>query len=260
MSLAWWAVILVLFLALLLLSQSLRSGQRRGRITVLHEAAPSCVTQHPFTRSHYESLMAEHHQKQARLLPRFTERGWFLTSLPARLREGLVRAFQRKRSSSSHAPETDPSAVEFPDEATRPIMTDIEHTREEKEARAWLSTALQFWSGARDLSHSKTYGVRSYLRGSKLRPHVDRFRTHALSAIVHVSRSGLEEEWSLEVAPHDSDGVCSISMPKGADCLLYESASLPHGRLKPLRGDEYSNVFFHFRPRDWKGLVDPLGL
>jgi len=261
MCLAWWLVLGVLFAAAtLLLARRLFSSLPRVHDVVLQAAAPSCIEQHAFTRGQYESLMAEHHQQQARLLPRFTQQGWFLTSLPAALHAGLVRAFERKRAASPQRMEIDPAMVEFQEEAARPIMTDIAHTREEKAARAWIAEALRRWSGARDLAHSTTYGVRSYRRGSRLRPHVDRLRTHALSAIVHVSRTGLEEEWALEVLPHDSGRVASVSMPEGATCLLYESATLPHGRLKPLQGDEYSNIFFHFRPSDWTRIVEDLEL
>ena len=233
---------------------------RKVYVAELKEADPCYVVAHPFSRSHYVSLMEEHHQRQARLLPRFTKRGWFLTRLPTHLQEGLVKAYEYKRASSAHRPEMDPSAVEFLDETTRPFMTDMERAPEEKLVREWLLEALQGWSGVESLSHRKTYGVRSYRRGSKLKPHVDRFKTHVLSAIVHVSRTGLQEEWPLEVAPHDSDSVYSISMPGEANCLLYESATLPHGRLHPLRGDEYSNIFFHFSPRDWNRIVDRLEL
>ena len=30
--------------------------------------------------------------------------------------------------------------------------------------------------------------------------------------------------------------------------LLYESARLPHGRTRPLRGESYTNIFVHYRP------------
>ena len=258
MRVPWMAVFFLFFLVLLALRFS--AGPRRAYIAELLEADPCYVVAHPFSRSHYVSLMEEHHQRQARLLPRFTKRGWFLTRLPTHLWEGLAKVYESKRASSAHRPEMDPSAVEFLDEATRPVMTDIERAPEEKPVREWLLAALRGWSGVERLTHSKTYGVRSYRRGSKLKPHVDRLKTHVLSAIVHVSRAGLQQEWPLEVAPHDSDSVASILMPGEANCLLYESATLPHGRLQPLVGDEYSNIFFHFAPREWCRVVDRLGL
>jgi hypothetical protein len=137
MCLAWWLVLGVLFAAAtLLLARRLFSSLPRVHDVVLQAAAPSCIEQHAFTRGQYESLMAEHHQQQARLLPRFTQQGWFLTSLPAALHAGLVRAFERKRAASPQRMEIDPAMVEFQEEAARPIMTDIAHTREEK-ARAY---------------------------------------------------------------------------------------------------------------------------
>ena len=32
--------------------------------------------------------------------------------------------------------------------------------------------------------------------------------------------------------------------------ILYESASVPHGRQFPLEGEFYDNVFIHFVPTD----------
>jgi hypothetical protein len=34
--------------------------------------------------------------------------------------------------------------------------------------------------------------------------------------------------------------------------LLYESARVPHGRMEPLDGNYFDNLFVHFRPkRKW---------
>ena len=33
--------------------------------------------------------------------------------------------------------------------------------------------------------------------------------------------------------------------------ILYESASLPHGRPYPLNGEKFVNAFVHYRPKGW---------
>ena len=35
------------------------------------------------------------------------------------------------------------------------------------------------------------------------------------------------------------------------DMVLYESASVPHGRQYPLNGDYYDNIFVHFYPKQY---------
>lgn len=36
------------------------------------------------------------------------------------------------------------------------------------------------------------------------------------------------------------------------EMLLYESARVPHGRMEPLDGNYFDNLFVHFRPkRKW---------
>ena len=202
----------------------------------------------------FRSLMSADHRKQSDRLPKFTKQGYLLLKLPEDLRSALVECFEEARNHST--PERDPSVVEFGDEALRPEYTAVEGRPPERRLRQWLASALQEWSGVYDLVHVNSYGVRSYKRGSKLKPHVDRAKTHVLSAIVHVSRKALDEEWSLDIVPHDSPSVLSILMDEKANCLLYESATIPHGRMSPLMGEEYSNIFFHFYPRGWTRFVE----
>lgn len=196
--------------------------------------------------------MSETHRKQVEVLPRYTEFGYLLLKIPPEIKGPLVREYFSKRSSSSH--ETDAAMVEFSSEDSRPRMTWITGSSSELILRAWLKEALSKWIGdASELEHTSTYGVRSYLRGSKLTPHTDRYMTHVISAIIQIDRVNMKEDWPLHVLPHRSPQVSSISLSEGEnDCLFYESCTVPHGRLTPLDADEYSNLFVHFMPRDWK--------
>merc|ERR1719343_142929 len=56
--------------------------------------------------------------------------------------------------------------------------------------------------------------------------------------------------WPLEVMlPNDHVGEVYL---QPGELVLYEGAWLRHGRPMKLRGDNFSNVFAHFRPSDWE--------
>ena len=115
--------------------------------------------------------------------------------------------------------------------------------------RIWDETRpiLERWCGA-DLSPTSLYGIRVYNEGAVLAPHVDRIPL-VISAIINVAQD-VEEAWPLEVIGHDGKAL-NITMLPG-EMILYESASVIHGRPFPLRGRYYANVFVHFEPNDFK--------
>lgn len=114
---------------------------------------------------------------------------------------------------------------------------------------AELEQILEWWSGM-PLKHTATYGVRTYHRGSVLIDHVDRHDTHVASAVLQMSQSvDVAGGWPLEVMlPHGAVGEVYL---QPGELVLYEGAWLRHGRPMRMRGDNFSNVFVHFRPRDW---------
>lgn len=103
------------------------------------------------------------------------------------------------------------------------------------------------------LVHTSTYGPREYLHGAVLRPHVDRTSTHVLSAVVHVQSCGAP--WPLRLWAHDGT-VSDVNFSPGSeDVLLYESASVAHGRPEPFQGSSYVNVFVHFSVAGWADII-----
>ena len=82
--------------------------------------------------------------------------------------------------------------------------------------------------------------------------HVDREATHAASLIINVAQGDVREPWAIEVYDH-ADRLHEITMSPG-DIVYYESARCLHGRMKPLVGGFYVNLFAHYRPTgdpDW---------
>jgi len=204
-------------------------------------------------RAAFLAALSDEHRMQMRLLPRFTPQGFWATKLAPHLRAALAEEFRLRRKAAQR--EADPALVFFSSEMQRPVMTWLTGSQAETSTRAWLQTELCRWSKLQSLEHQVTYGVRTYKRGTTLKPHTDRFMTHVISAIVHVASEGLRADWALQLLPHDASHVQEVFLGGDVDCLFYESAVVPHSRLKPLDGDEYSNLFFHFSPAGWQQIA-----
>lgn len=110
-----------------------------------------------------------------------------------------------------------------------------------------LKTLVEAWAGV-ELDTTDMYGLRRYETGAKLLTHVDREATHAASLIINVAQSGMVpgKPWPVEI--YDFAGrLHEIDMEEG-DIVYYESARCLHGRMQPLYGDYYVNLFAHYRP------------
>jgi len=109
-----------------------------------------------------------------------------------------------------------------------------------------LMPQVQRWFGSEPLEPTDIYGMRRYTNGSRLIMHVDREKTHALSMIINVDQLNLREEWAVEINNHN-DETHNVVMGPG-EVVYYESAACLHGRMRPLMGDGYVNLFVHYRP------------
>jgi len=101
---------------------------------------------------------------------------------------------------------------------------------------------LQEWVG-RQIEPTYCYGIRSYKRGASLKKHTDGYETRIVSAILNVAQK-VDEPWGLQIDDHQGNEHEVFLEP--GEMALYESAILSHGRVKPLKGDYYSNLFVHF--------------
>jgi hypothetical protein len=110
-----------------------------------------------------------------------------------------------------------------------------------------LKDMVAKWIGGNiTLENTDIYGIRRYEDGARLLTHVDRESTHAVSMIVNVDQVMMREPWMVEI--YDFAGrLHEVEMSPG-DVVYYESAKALHGRMKPLRGASYSNLFTHYRP------------
>mmetsp|Transcript_12354 Transcript_12354/g.39106 ORF Transcript_12354/g.39106 Transcript_12354/m.39106 type:complete len:443 (-) Transcript_12354:57-1385(-) len=114
------------------------------------------------------------------------------------------------------------------------------------------------WIGATEpLEDVSCYGLREYRAGSMLRNHFDRTDTHAASVILAIAQDVPGDPWPLEAVGHD--GVAVNVTLKPGEGLLYESASVLHGRPTVFQGNKMTNIFLHYRPRSWTADYEAIG-
>ena len=106
-------------------------------------------------------------------------------------------------------------------------------------------TLVERWSGV-SLELTDIYGMRRYERGARLLTHVDREDTHAASLIINIAQGNINKPWPVEIYDF-ADRLHEVEMNEG-DIVYYESAKCLHGRMAPLDGDFYVNLFAHYRP------------
>ena len=112
------------------------------------------------------------------------------------------------------------------------------------------------------------YGIRRYTRGAWLLSHLDHLQSHVISAILNIKQD-VEEDWPLQILDHQGqqheitlkpgEMVWWVTQPESGfnpivvsvltDLDRYESARLVHGRVKPLKGKYFENIFIHYMPR-----------
>jgi prolyl 4-hydroxylase len=98
------------------------------------------------------------------------------------------------------------------------------------------------------LTHTATYGIRKYLRGSHLANHYDKKTTHVISAIIHLDDAS-DKPWNICIEDHHFRPH-RVTMEYG-DIVLYESTTCLHGCPEPFEGDSYCNMYVHFKPEKW---------
>ena len=108
-----------------------------------------------------------------------------------------------------------------------------------------LMKLVELWTGA-TLENTDIYGMRRYEHGARLLTHVDREQTHATSMIINIAQGGIREPWSIEI--YDFAGRLHEIIMEPGDIVYYESARCLHGRMMPLNGSYYVNLFTHYRP------------
>mmetsp|Transcript_11210 Transcript_11210/g.15418 ORF Transcript_11210/g.15418 Transcript_11210/m.15418 type:complete len:498 (-) Transcript_11210:80-1573(-) len=108
-----------------------------------------------------------------------------------------------------------------------------------------LKVLVEAWSGV-ELELTDIYGMRRYEDGARLLTHVDREATHAASLIINIAQGDIRKPWAVEI--YDFAGRLHEVLMEEGDIVYYESARCLHGRMQPLEGGFYTNLFAHYRP------------
>ena len=184
------------------------------------------------------------------LMPTFTERGFQHTKAPKEICDYMTQFYEENKNKKR--------LESFPKDGTqinaREIPTYMMHLPGDK--KRWIAgimeKMLSEWSGV-ELVYSTMYGLREYVHGAVLKPHVDRIETHIVSAIIHVTHEPHNVSWPLEVVSWDGQRYNLVDTD--CDMVFYESSKLIHGRPEPYEGNSWINAFLHFRPKSWDGYT-----
>jgi len=116
-----------------------------------------------------------------------------------------------------------------------------------------MKDVLEWWTH-QGLVHTSTYGIRIYGRNAVLLNHVDRHDTHVASAVLQIGQEISESGagWPLEIISKERD--CYEVYLQPGQMVLYEGARFKHGRPMRFRGDQFANIFTHFKPKDYTGI------
>lgn len=175
-------------------------------------------------------------------LPPLTRNGFLLTDAPAEMYDAVLNFYQTHQdcSNAEHLPKfiqgnssAAPSQlVELTDELRADVHKDLQPIVEN-----WVGDYLE---------PTYVYGVREYKHSAELKMHRDRLHTHVASVIINIDQT-TDTEWPLVIEDHlyRQHRVCL----KPGQMLLYEGAKLLHGRPAPFEGENYANVFVHYKLR-----------
>jgi len=109
------------------------------------------------------------------------------------------------------------------------------------------------WANTK-LTPTAVYGIRSYNKGATLTTHRDKIETHHISSIVIVDKDlacgcnktkGVENDWALDIQDHE--GNWHKVYAEIGDIILYESATMEHGRKDPFKGNYFRNFYVHYK-------------
>ncbi len=183
----------------------------------------------------------------AELVPNFTKTGFKKLKFP----EDVFQQLRSFLDQNKDLEEKEYQSLDFLDnKSVHPTgMIELPVPLKELSAEA-VRPLIEEWVGE-EVAFTCVYGIRRYHRGTTLAPHRDRTDTHILSAIVNIEQD-VDEEWPLEI--EDNYYRSHKVFLSHGEMVFYESARLSHGRMTPLKGDSFCNIFIHFTPASdsWK--------
>jgi len=184
----------------------------------------------------------------------FTGEGFKKVKIPTKLYKKMLVWYLQNEDKSIIEATADPSVLQYIRNAYKPgLNTKIAHLHSDKKLLTEFNdTMLEMcsdWSKQDDLVHTSTYGIRVYEDGDILQSHTDRPNTHIISAICSIYQEDMKEPWGLQIKDHN--GWWHEVFLEPGEMVFYESDILEHGRMYPLKGKSYANIFVHFKPKNY---------
>jgi prolyl 4-hydroxylase len=182
--------------------------------------------------------------------PKFTEKGFELRDVPTETWElikdtySLLKKYKKPEKFKGQM-----SVIHDKEKKTSPIdILSLGNVKSVKKIiHEQLHPHLEKWSGEA-INPSMMYGIRSYKKGAILEAHMDRPKTHHISAIIIVDENS-NKPWPLDIQDHS--GKWHKVYAKPGQMILYESAACMHGRLEEFDGEYFRNFFVHYQLNDW---------
>ena len=179
----------------------------------------------------------------------YTKKGYKLMSMDLNIKNELINFWKKFQNSKTTEEKLD--VIYNKSDKNKNVTNLLELNKYDNKlfdkVNNYIEQLLINWTNKTDIKHSFTYGMREYTNGAILDTHIDRGYTHIVSAIINIYQ---DKEWPLIVYDHNNN-MESINMTNKDDLLLYESATIFHGRPIPSRGDSFVNLFIHFKTNDW---------
>ncbi|GLS27236.1 2OG-Fe(II) oxygenase [Marinibactrum halimedae] len=179
-------------------------------------------------------------------IPTFTRQGFQKAKMAPELFQEIQTFYHARRelSQDEHVP-GDFIANETKKEKSS-VLVDLSSALRDK-IHDYMKPLLSQWCG-QELEPTYVYGIRTYLRGAYLKCHRDRIETHIISAIINVDQT-VDQPWALVIDDHDYREHRVYLEP--GEMVFYEGGRLRHGRPDAFNGDEFANIFCHFKPTSY---------
>lgn len=174
--------------------------------------------------------------------PRYTADGIKITALFDTEFKRVLELYEAHKK--DEVPEPPRRAIRPKDKV---VSTMLSVTKQEgMEISNMVQSRVEEWAGV-ELEPTYQYGFRNYKRGAILDIHRDTEDSHIIGVIINVAQQ-VDNGWALNIEDnYDFKHEIYLSPQT---MLFYESRNLLHGRVLPLDGDNYVNMFLHFRPKE----------
>ncbi len=176
-------------------------------------------------------------------IPPLTRSGFLKARMPEHLFDSLRSFYVSQRHANSI--EILPDYINTKNSKTPSVL--IELTDELRSlVHQSLKPILEAWVGD-ELEPTFVFGIREYQRGSVLKVHRDRLKTHLVGVILNIDQD-VDSSWPLYMEDHLYRGHEVFLLP--GEMIFYEATRLSHGRPAAFDGDRFANVFAHFKLSD----------